>query len=64
MMGLLGHLPAALLLLAIGACSHTLPRDADSKGAGPDNDDPWKIRGSVEVGPTHGSPKGPYSPQP
>lgn len=57
------RLGAALLMIALGACSHTLPRDSGSKAAGADSDDPWTVRGSIEVGPTYGSPQGPYSPR-
>ena len=47
-------------MVAIGACSHTLPRESGSKAAGAGDDDPWTVRGSIEVGPTYGSPQGPY----
>jgi len=57
------RLGAALLMIALGACSHTLPRDSGSQAAGADSDDPWTVRGSIEVGPTYGSPQGPYSPR-
>jgi ABC-type uncharacterized transport system substrate-binding protein len=60
---LYARLGAALLMIALGACSHTLPRDSGSKAAAADNDDPWIVRGSIEVGPTYGSPQGPYSPR-
>ena len=60
----LARLVAALLIVAISACSHTLPRDSGGQGAETDSDDPWRVRGSVEVGPTYGSPQGPYSPRP
>ena len=51
------------LAVAMGACTQAPPRDADGKGAVPD-DDPWTVRGSVEVGPTYNRPHGPYSPKP
>ncbi len=52
------------LAVATGSCSHTPPRDSDVKVGVPDDDDPWTVRGSVEVGPTYNRPREPYSPKP
>jgi hypothetical protein len=43
-------------MVALGACSQTLPREYGSKAAGADNDDPWRVRGLIEAGPKYGNP--------
>ena len=55
---------AAACAVALGACSHTLPRDPAGTGTATQTEDPWRVRGSVQAGPMLGTPAGPYGARP
>jgi hypothetical protein len=55
---------AAVMIVALAACSHAMPVDPE-RGATPAADsDPWRVQGSVTAGPMSGTPQGPYGARP
>ena len=55
---------AAACAVALGACSHAMPRDPADMGTATQTEDPWRVRGSVQAGPLLGTPAGPYGARP
>ncbi len=55
---------AAVLVAALAACSHEMPREPEQRAKPAAQEDPWRVQGSVTAGPMSGAPQGPYGARP
>jgi hypothetical protein len=55
---------AAVMIVALAACSHAMPSDPERGATSATDSDPWRVKGSVSTGPMSGTPQGPYGSRP